>query len=150
MSNVLAVPSKGTQLFYGDTSSPPVYTVISRQGSLTGLEMAGKEEDVTAQDSGTPWRDWIITLLDAGHIALDMFFLPADTSQKAVLLLFTQRGLNNTPGLPIPFKLLFSDVAGTVWTFNGFIATFKISATVDGVIKAAMSVRGTGEPTFPV
>lgn len=150
MSNVLAVPSKGTQLYYGNTASPPVYTVISRQGSLNGPDMSAKEEDVTAQDSGTPWRQYVITLLDAGHISLDVFFLPNDTAQKAVLALFVNRGLNNTPGLPIPFKLVFSDADATVWTMDGFINAFKVSATVDGVLKASMSIRTTGEPTFPV
>lgn len=149
MSNVLAVPSKGTQLFYGDNSSPPVYTVISRQGSLTGLGLSVKLEDVTAQDSGTPWRQYVPTLLDGGDVAFDIFFLPDDAGQKAVLKLFTDRGLNATPGLPIPFKILFSNAAGTIWTFDGFVSAFKMSATVDGVLKAALMTKCTGEPVFP-
>lgn len=149
MSNVLAVPSKGTQVFYGDTSSPPNYTVIARQASITGLGLSVKTEDVTAQDSGTPWRQYVPTLLDGGDISFDMFFLPSDTGQKAVLKLFTDRGLNSTPGLPIPFKVVFSDAALTVWLFNGFVTGFKMTATVDGVLKAAVVIKCTGEPTFP-
>lgn len=149
-TNLLAVPSKGTQLFYGNAESPPVYTVISRQGSLTGLGLSVKTEDVTAQDSGTPWRQYVPTLLDGGNVAFDVFFLPSDPGQNDVLALFTGRGLNNTPGLPIPFKILFSDPDATIWTFDGFVTGFKMSATVDGVLKAAITTMCTGAPTFPV
>ena len=149
-AGLLAVPSKGTQVFYGSAASPPVYTVISRQGSITGLGLTVKTVDVTAQDSGTPWRQYIVTLLDGGNVQFKMFFIPGDVGQNAYLALFTGRGLNNTPGLPIPFKLLFADPDATVWTFNGFVTAFKITATVDGVTEADTTVMCTGEPTFPV
>ncbi len=149
MSNVLAVPSKGTQVYYGSSASPPAYTVIARQASITGLGLSVKVEDVTAQDSGTPWRQYVPTLLDGGDVSFDMFFLPSDAGQKAVLTLFTDRGLNGTPGLPIPFKIVFSDAALTVWTFDGFVTGFKMTATVDGVLKAAVVIKCTGEPSFP-
>ena len=127
-AGLLAVPSKGTQLYYGNfpATSPQTYTVISRQGSLTGLGLSVKTEDVTAQDSGTPWRQYVPTLLDGGNLSFDMFFIPGDVGQNAVLALFTGRGWNNTPGLPIPFKLVFSDPDATVWTYNGFVTSFKI------------------------
>jgi hypothetical protein len=149
-AGLLAVPSKGTQIFYGSTSSPPIYTLISRQGSITGPGMTVKTQDVTAQDSGSPWRQYVPTLLDGGNITFKMFFIPGDVGQNAFLALFTGRGLNNTPGLPIPFKLLFADPDGTIWTFNGFVTTFKITATVDGVTEADSTIIVTGAPTFPV
>lgn len=145
---VLAVPSKGTIVQYQSTASPQAFTTITHQGSITGLGLTVKVEDVTSQDSGSPWRDFVPTLLDPGAISFDMFFQPALAAHKAVLALFTGRGLT-TPGEPIPFKLTFSDQALTIWLFSGFITDFKQTATVDGVLKAAVTIRATGQPTFP-
>src|SRR6266436_85824 len=133
-ANVLAVPSKGTIVQYQSNPSPLVFTTITHQGSITGLGLAVKMEDVTSQDSTKPWRDFVPTLLDAGAISFDMFFQPADAGHKAILKLFTDRGLGGVAGAPIPFKLIFSDEGLTTWPFDGFIQDFKQSATVDGVL----------------
>jgi hypothetical protein len=148
-TNIIAVPSKGCILQYSPTSSPIAYVTIAHQGTLTGLSMSVKIDDVTQQDSGAPYRDFVPTLIDPGTIAFDLFFQPGTTTHKAVLKLFTDRGADSTPGSLIPFNLIFSDAALTTWTFNGFIADFKTSLPVDGVIKVAMTVRASGKVTFP-
>lgn len=144
----LALGAIGTQVFYGDGASPEAWTLITNASSYTGPTMSGNVVDVTNNNTTNPWRRKVVTLLDPGEIPFDMYFIPSDTGQKAILSLFTTRGLGSAQ-TPIPFKVTFADVAATTWLFSGFISKFSISAAVDNVVKAAVVITCEGQPTFP-
>ncbi len=149
MSTVIAVPSKGCIIQLSPTQSPIAYQTVSHQGTITGLGMSVKMEDVSQQDSGHPFRDFVPTLIDPGSAAFVIFLQPASASHKLLLKLFTDRGADGVAGAPIPTQIVFSDVALTTWPFNSFIQDFKCDEPVDGVIKANLTFKATGPVTFP-
>lgn len=149
MSTIIAVPSKGCIIRISPTQSPIAYQTVAHQGTITGLNMSTKMEDVTQQDSGYPFRDFVPTLIDPGSASFTIFLQPATAGHKLLLTLFTNRGADATPGAPIPTEIVFSDVALTTWTFNSFIQDFKCDEPVDGVIKAQITFKATGQVTFP-
>src|SRR6266850_2581993 len=149
MSNLIAIPSKGCIVRFSSTQSPIAYQTVTHQGTITGLNMSAKMEDVTQQDSGFPFRDFVPTLIDPGSAAFLVFFQPALAAHKLLLKLFTDRGADSTAGAPIPTEIVFSDTALTTWTFNAFIQDMKFDESVDGVIKANMTLKATGNVTFP-
>jgi hypothetical protein len=106
-------------------------------------------EDVTNNNTNNPWRRKIPTLLDAGDMAFDLYFIPNDAGHKAIVALFTNRGLPTAPGVPIQFKLVFSDVGQTTWYFDGFISKLDLSGVIDSVWKFSAMITAEGEPTFP-
>jgi hypothetical protein len=102
--------------------------------------------DVTNHSQGFPWVQKVPVLLDSGDMSFDLYFIPNDSGHKALLALFTGRGLGS-PGTPIPFQLVFPD--NVTWLFQGFIAKMNFTEPVNNVVKAAVTITTTGQPTFP-
>ena len=149
MPTVIAVPSKGCIVQFSPSQSPIVYQTVAHQGTITGLNMSVKLEDVSQQDSGHPFRDFVPTLIDPGAAAFLIYLQPASAGHKLILKMFTDRGADSTPGAPIPMQIVFSDAALTTWSFNGFVQDFKCDESVDGVIKANLTLKATGVVTLP-
>jgi len=148
MSTPLALGAIGTILSYGDGASPEGFTVITNRSSLTGLSMSAAVVDVTNNNSSVAWRQKVVTLLDAGTLQFDLYFIPSDTGQKKILNFFTIRG-QATAQTPIDFKLVFADAGATTWLFSGFFSKFNMTAAVAEVIKVQAEIVVTGAPTFP-
>ena len=143
-----ALGAIGTAVWYGDGASPETWTQITNQSSLTGLTMSGAVVDVTNNNTTAPWRKKVVTLLDPGDISFDMYFIASDVGHKAILALFTTRGLL-TAQTPIPFRIVFADAAATTWYVSGFVSKFSMLAAVADVVKAQVVITMTGAPTFP-
>lgn len=142
----IAVAAINTFIQLGNGSSPEVYATLANVSSITGPGLSANVVDVTSHSSSTPWREKITTLLDAGDVTFDLFFVPNDTGHKALLTLFTSRG----SGVPSPFALSFPTTPSrTVWTFDGWVSKFSTSEPVDNVIKASLTITITGAPSFP-
>lgn len=146
MSTPLAIPAIGTLLKYGNGMSPQTYTLITNDASITGLGLSVNMVDVTNHSQGFPWVQMVPVLLNSGDMSFDMYFIPGDAGHKAILALFTARGLG-TAGTPIPFQLTYPDA--TIWLFQGFISKMNFSEPTNNVIKAAVTITTTGQPTFP-
>jgi hypothetical protein len=146
---LLALPSIGSQLWYGDGASPENWTLITNAAQYKGLSLSGKAEDVTNNNTTNPWRRKIVTLLDAGDMQFDLYFIPNDSGHKAIVALFTGRGLPGAPNVPIQFKLVFSDAAQTPWYFDGFITKLDLAGTIDSVWKFSAMITAEGQPVFP-
>lgn len=144
----LALGAIGTAIYYGNGMSPQTYTQFTNAASYTGPGMTSTVVDVTNNNTTAPWRQKVVTLLDPGTLTFDMYFIPSDTGHKAILALYTTRGLNTAQN-PIPLKVVFADVAQTSWLFSGFISKFSIVAGVADVVKAQVEIVMTGAPTFP-
>lgn len=149
MSTPLALPAIGTLLEYGSGGSPETWTLITNDSSITGLGLSVNMVDVTNHSQGNPWRNKVPTLLDSGDISFEMFFIPSDSGHKALLALYTGRGLASGAGTPIPFRQTFPDTAATKWYFQGFISKLNFTEPVDNVVKAMVTITTTGAPTFP-
>ena len=142
MSTPIAQPAINTLVQMGDGNSPEVFTTVANVSSITGLGLSAMVQDVTSHSTAVPWREKITTLLDAGDLSFDIFFIPNDTGHKALLAVFTGRTLKD-------WRLVFPDTNATKWLFQAYISKFSMSAPVDGVIKAAITFSATGQPTFP-
>ena len=47
------------------------------------------------------------------------------------------------------FSIVCNDGSSTTWTFNAIVTGFKVTAQVDGVLSAAVTLKVTGQPTLP-
>ncbi len=150
----LGLPVIGGQLFYGNGLSPETWALITNMGNLTGLTLSAQVIDVTNNNTTNPWRSKLTTLLDSGQMSFDLFFIPSDPGHQTVMTLFANRGQSlgagsPNPGVPIAFKYVFPDLAGTTWFFQGFISKFSMAAATQDVFKASVVIDAVGIPTFP-
>lgn len=143
-----ALPAINTLLQYGSGTSPETWTTIANVSSYGGPTFAGNVVDVTSHSNDNAWRQKIVTLLDAGEIPFDLFFIPGSTVHNAILEFFMVRG-NGTAGNPIDFRLVFPNSAATKWYLYGFFSKFSFSIPVDGVVKASCTITMTDEPIIP-
>jgi hypothetical protein len=144
----IALPAINTLLQVGSGTSPETFATIANVSSINGLSMSATVVDVTSMSTGNPWREKVVTLLDAGSAAFDIFWIPSTSSAKNVLTLFGERGAG-TAGVPIDFRLVFPDVGATTYSFAGFFDKIGLVEAVADVCKAAVSIVATGPPTFP-
>lgn len=144
-----AQPAINTLLQYNSGTSPNVWSTVLNVSDYTGPSFTSTEVDVTSHSTGAPWRQKIITLLDAGSIPFKLFFIVGDTNFNALLSLFFARGENSTAGSPIQFRLVFPFAGTPTWYMSGFFKDFKFAIPVAGVITADISITLTNYPTIP-
>lgn len=139
-----AIAAQGTLLKAGDGASPESFTTISEVMSISGPSFSAATVEVTNHSSGTPWREFISTLLDAGEVSFDINFVPTGATHNAstgILRDMTNRTRRN-------FKLVFPDAAPTAWAFTGVYTRFQSSEPTDGKITAAVTIKLSGAPTL--
>jgi hypothetical protein len=149
-----AQPAINTLFKIGNEGSPVNYNVIANVGDLSGPSISANVVDVTSHSTGSPWREKIVTLLDAGEISLPLFFVPSSPGSdgtpntpfghngtNGLLSVFTQRQLRD-------YSITFPDAAATTWYFEGYISTFSMTAPVAGVLTANVTFVLTGDPIF--
>lgn len=141
MGTAIAQPSINTLLKLGNGASPQVYQVVANVGDITGPGYAGAVVDVTSHSTSVPWRQKIVTLLDAGQISCKLYFIPGDLGHQTLFNQFTQRTLQG-------YQLSYPDTNHSTVTFNAYISKFSITATVAGVIEAAVTFDVVSEPSF--
>lgn len=144
----IALPAINTLLQVGSGTSPETFATIANVSSINGLSMSAQVVDVTSMSTGVPWREKVVTLLDAGDASFDVFWIPAAAFAKNLLTLFQERGAG-TAGVPIDFRLVFPDTMATTYSFAGFISKINFTEAVADVVKAACTITATGEPIFP-
>jgi len=146
MSTPAALPAINTLLKLGNGASPEVFTTIANVSSITGLQLSANIVDVTSHSTGVPWRQKITTLLDAGDLSFDLFFIPADTGHQELLTIFQEKN-GTTDGLR-NYQLWFPDAAPTKYQFSAYISKFSLTEAVDNVVRAAVTFTATGQPDF--
>jgi len=129
--------------------SPETFTTIARVGDVD-FGMTGTTVDVTAQDSGEPWTQQIVTILNGGPVNIPIFFLPDDTGHQALLDLFTDRGQGGVAGVPINFRITFPTAVPKTWQFSGFFNDFSVKAAVKGVVTGSLKIAVTSAVDFNV
>ncbi len=138
----IALASINTLLQIGDGASPETFETVANVSSINGFSMSGMVVDVTSHSTGEPWRQKIVTLLDAGEIAFDLFFIPAAANHRLLLQTFFDR-------TAVSWRLVFPDPDTTTWEASGSISKFDNKAPVDGVDTAAIVISLTGVPNIP-
>ncbi len=143
MSSPAALASINT-LFQVKMGSPLDYQTVANVGDYTPIAPSANVVDVTSHSTGTPWRQKIITLLDAGKLQAKVFYIPTDPTHDdstGLLGLLTTRALTD-------FQIVFPDSPATKFQFSGYVSNFSITSSVAGVEEASLTIEITGKPNF--
>jgi predicted secreted protein len=133
-----ASPAINTFLQLGNGQSP-----VANVSTITGPGLSLNVIDVTSHSTGVPWRQKIGTLLDQGDMTFDLYFVPNDAGHQALTAQFVTR---NTADWQLSFP---TTPTRTVWGLHGFISKFSMSEPFDNVVKAQVTITGTGIPAIP-
>lgn len=136
-----AIAAINTLLGLGDNASPPTFTTIANISDINGLQLASTIVDVTSHSTDVPWRQKIVTLLDAGDLSTTLFYVPGDTGHQELLAIFSGRELRS-------YTITFPEIAAPIWEFQAYISKFSLKEPVAGVITADTTFTATGEPNF--
>ena len=137
-----AISAYGTLLKRGDGGSPETFTTVPEVRSISGPSMETDEADVTTHSSAAAgsFREFILTLIDAGTIEFDMNYVPSDPVHIGIKDDFLGRTKRN-------WQLVLPGSVQTI-SFSGYVKTMPFEFPVDDAITAKVSIRLTGAPTF--
>lgn len=139
MAESQAMAAYGTLLKRGDGGSPETFTVIAEVLDIKPPSFSADTEEVTHQESPGGFKEYVVTLLDAGEVTFDVNFIPTDASHQGLLSDLQARAKRN-------FQLVFPD--GTTWTFAAYVTGFEPDAPVGGKLSASVTLKVTGQPTL--
>lgn len=131
-----ALEAQGMELRIGNGASPEVFTAISEISTFSGPGGAATIIDVT--DLSSLAKEKRMGLADEGQLSFTINYIPNDTQHA---LLRTQRANRQETN----FKLIFTDDSpSTTWSFAAFVTGFSVTAAVDGVVQANVTLEITG------
>ncbi len=132
--SINALTSQGVEVRIG-SGSPVTYNAIPEISTFNGPGGAGQVIDVTDLDSEA--MEKIMGLPDEGQLSFDMNYLPDNAYHTALRAARASQTLT-------PFKIVFTDVGTTEWTFNGFVTGFTVTGGVNAPIKASVTIEISG------
>lgn len=131
-----ALEAQGMELRIGNGASPEVFTAISEISTFSGPGGAATVIDVT--DLSSLAKEKRMGLADEGQLSFTINYIPNNTQHA---LLRTQRANRQETN----FKLIFTDDSpATTWSFAAFVTGFSVTAAVDGVVQANVTLEITG------
>jgi predicted secreted protein len=137
-----ALSAYGTLLKRGDSGAPETFTTVPEVRSISGPSTETDEAEVTSHSSAAAgaYREFILTLIDAGSIEFDMNYVPSDAVHQNLRSDFTSRTKRN-------WQLVLPGNAQTI-SFSGYVKTFSLEFPTDDAVTASVSIRLTGAVTF--
>lgn len=141
MAGSNAVRSHGTILALGDGGSPESFTTVAEVKNITGPNLDRSIIDVTNHQSNS--KEKIGGLRDSGQVTFNVNLIPTDATQGLSSGLL---GAYAVDEIAHNFQITFPDNAGTTWTFAAIVKGFHVSAPVDGVLDAQITLDVTGLP----
>lgn len=136
-----AVRSHGTILALGDGGSPEAFTTVAQVKNITGPNLDRTIIDVTNHQSDS--KEKIGGLRDAGQVTFNVNFIPDDATQSISTGLLKAYAVDEVPH---NFQIVFPDDASTTWTLAAIVKSFHMTAPVDGVLDAQITLDVTGQP----
>ena len=133
-----ALQSQGIDFQMGDGGGTEVFAIIPEISSISGPGGSAAIIDVT--DLASTAKEKRVGLQDEGSITLEINYIP--TNVKHALLRTAK-----ADGEARNFKIIFTDSGTTTWSFSAFVSGFSVSAAVDDVIKASVTLEVTGSIT---
>ncbi len=137
-----AISAYGTLLKRGDGGSPETFTSVPEVRSISGPSMETDEADVTTHSSAAAgaFREFILTLIDAGTIEFDINYVPSDPVHIGLRTDFLARTKRN-------WQLVLPGAVQTI-SFAGYVKTMPFEFPTDGPVTQKLTIRCTGAPTF--
>ncbi len=139
----LAVRSHGTILALGDGGSPEGFTSVAEVKNITGPTLDRSIIDVTTQSSDS--KEKIGGLRDSGQVTFNINMVPDDATQSYATGLLHAYAIDEVLH---NFQIVFPDSGSTTWTFAAVVKGFHVSAPVDGVLDAQITLDISGLPTL--
>lgn len=138
----VAVSSHGTLLKAGDGGGSEVFTTIAEVNDISFGGLASATEEVTSHDSGG-WREYIVTLKEIGEVTFDVNFNAGATQGFAagIYLDWINKTKRN-------FQLVIPTTSAKTGSFAAFVIAFPFDLPVEGVIRASITLQGTGAITW--
>lgn len=133
-----AIESQGIVISRGTGSGPITYTAIPEIKSFSGPGGSASIIDVT--DLASTAKEKRMGMADEGQLQLTINYIPDNATHAAL------RG-DRAARSKVPFKIAFTDVGLTVWTFEAYVTGFSTSGGVDGVVEAQITLEITGAIT---
>lgn len=141
MSATAGTSGFGTLLKIGNGASTEVFTTIAEVKSISGPNMSLETLDATHMESPSGFREILPSFKVPGEITLECNYLPANSTHQGIITDFRNRTKRN-------FKLVLPDTTTTEWRFSGYITGFSISAAVDAMLAASITITVTGDVTI--
>ena len=122
----------------GGTAGVELFTEIAEITNLGGPDETLELIDATHMGSPGGRREFIPSLKDSGEVTLDLNFLPGDANQNGLRQDLIDR-VRRT------FKLVWTDLALTTYTFSGYVTSHTKSAAIDDKLTASVTIKITGD-----
>lgn len=137
-----ALSAYGTLLKRGDGGSPETFTTVPEVRSISGPSMETDESDVTTHSSAAQgaFRQFILTLIDAGTIEAEMNYVYSDPVHLAIRNDFLARTTRN-------WQLVLPGAVQTI-SFTGYVKSLPLDFPVDDAITVKLTIRLSGAVTF--
>jgi|SRR5665213_173686 len=147
------LPSVGSVLSIF-TGSPGTYNPI---GNISNLNWDMKAVVADTTNMGTPWKQHIVTLMDAGTITGDLYFQPDSganeggivghsfTDPEALGYIFAAQA-SGGDGVVRSYTLDFPD--GITFMFDATIDDFPIDMNVEKPLTSKIKFGVSGQPNF--
>jgi len=127
-----------------DIANPPFATVADVM-DIGGPKWARVALDATSHDAVDGWQRYIPGLKAGGEVTFDVLYDPGEDTQGDLVgeLMY---GLASAAGR-VHMRIVFPDGAST-WAFDGIVLDFSSSFPVADMVKAAVTIQLTGQPTL--
>lgn len=134
-----ALSCQGMTLAVSPTGSPQVFATVPEIMSMNGP--SGKTNIIDATDLSSTGKEYKTGLKDEGEISMEIAYIPDNAVHTTLRSAFSASTLKL-------FRLTFTDTApATIWEFQGYVTGFSITAGVDQILKASVSLKITGAIT---
>ncbi len=137
-----AIPAFGSFLQVGDGATPENFTTIAEiiNGPEFGIKSTMK--DVTSHSSPGGFMEKKPTLQEVSDIPLSVNFNPVGAThgyQTGLLKRKKNQTLDN-------YRIVWSDVGTTTWTFAAYVSEFKVKGKFDEILTADIVLTPSGAP----
>lgn len=131
---------RGTKLQVEDSPAAGTYHDIPECKNIGPPNQEPEEEDVTNQDSAGASKEFVRTGIDFGEVTTDCNYLPDDSDHQQLI-----DDAQAAAQVDRNWRILL--VGGTrSIDFAGWVRTFARELPHDGVYKANLRIRVTGQP----
>lgn len=135
-----AVSSHDAELQAGDGGSPEGFTRICEILNFNGPNESAAQIDVTSLCSTA--REYIGGLKDGGQVTFDLYFVPGDPLQYQLRSDLSTHHTRN-------YRIVIQGASpSTVISFAAIVTAFSLTGSVDQAVKAAVSLKITGDVNY--
>ena len=141
MAETTAISAFGTILQVGDGGDPTeLFTGIAEIHDFSGPGISLNIIEATHQLSPDAMREFVAGLKDLTELSFEIGFVPTEATHSlstGFLKDWSDRTRRN-------YRIVFPDTAATTWAVSGFVTGFDISAPLEDMLTAAVTIKLTG------